>query len=66
MPEEGLKFKIHVKRTLAKFDGEYEPGKQPVETITEEFDEEVDYGTYQRLAGFSGERPVRERDHAVQ
>lgn len=38
--------------TLAKYDGEYEPGKEPVEVITIDFpgeEQEVSNGTDERL-----------------
>jgi len=59
MPEEQRKIKVHIKRTLTKFAGEYSPDKQPIEVTTEEFDEEIDDGTYECLQRLSGECGLR-------
>ena len=51
--------KIHVRLQVDKYDGEYEPGKEPAEVVIREYEEEVDYATYQRIQELDGERNGR-------
>lgn len=39
MPDQPLKLTCKIKRRLAKFDGHYEKGKEPIEVI--EWDDEI-------------------------
>jgi len=44
-PNETVGIKVQLSIKLEKFDGEYEPGMEPVETIVIDEEKEIDNGT---------------------